>query len=485
MTEIIINKTLFEVRVAILENHSLVEFHIEREKERGIVGNIYKGKVERVLPGMQAAFVNIGEPKNAYLHVSDIKTTLDEYGEPVHFEIPKDKPIEEILKEGQEIIVQVVKDAIGEKGPKITTNITIPGRYLVLIPFKDKIAISRNIEDEEERKRLSEILEGIKPKDLGFIIRTACEGAGEVEMRGDIDYLMKTWKRIEEKTEKVKAPHLLYKELELPLRILRDYRGTGKVKVYVDDEELFDKVRDFVCEYISERSLYTVLNYRGKKPIFEEFMVEEELHKALSRKVWLKSGAYITIDETEAFVAIDVNTGRYTGEKIFEETATKVNMEAAREIAYQIRLRNLGGIIIVDFIDMKEEENRERVLETLKSYLSKDRIKSIVYPFTQLGFVTINRKRTGPSLRDTIMEECPFCGGKGMERGRRTICYDIARKILYMDHKKIKLILSPDLADFFLSEEKEILEALEEKGYHIIVDTSKSLPNWKYTIHPL
>ncbi len=483
MTEIVVNRIPFETRVAILENHTLVELHIERDKEKGLAGNIYKGKVERVLPGMQAAFVNIGEHRNAYLHVSDIKVTLDEYGEPVpldHYHAT----IEELLKEGQEIMVQVVKDPIDEKGPKITTNITIPGRYLVLLPFKDRIAISRNIEDETEKKRLSSILEAIKPKGLGFIIRTACEGAGEMEMRSDIDYLIKTWKAIERRFEREKAPALLYRELELPFRILRDYRSTGKIRIYVDDEKLFEGIRDFICEYITERTSYTVLHYRGKKPIFEEFMIEEEIPKILSRKVWLKSGAYITIDETEALVAIDVNTGRYTGEKIFEETATKVNLEAAKEIAYQIRLRNLAGIIIVDFIDMKEEANRDKVMETLKHHLSKDRVKSLIYPFSPLGLLTINRKRTGPSLKKTLLEECPFCEGRGMEKSKRTVCYEILRKILSLKERKIKLVVNPELAGFLLSEEKEILTFLEKEGYKVKIDTKEDKQIWDYTIIP-
>ncbi len=482
MTEIVINKTPFETRVAILENHTLVELYLERERERGIVGNIYKGKVERVLPGMQAAFVNIGEHKNAYLHVSDARLTMDEFGEPVFSGHHASTRIEDILKEGQDIVVQVIKDPIGEKGAKITTNITIPGRYLVLIPFQSKVAVSRNIQDEKERERLVKSLEEIRPKNMGFIIRTACEGAGKGEMESDIHYLSKIWGKIEERMEKSSSPCLLYRELDLPFRILRDYRGDGKIRIYIDDEGLFDLIRDFILEYISEKSTYTVLHYRGEKPIFEEFMVEEEIPKILSRKVWLKSGAYISIDETEALVAIDVNSGRYTGEKVFEETATKVNLEAAREIAYQIRLRNLGGIIVVDFIDMKDEANRKKVLDTLKNHLKKDRMKPIVYPFSPMGFVTINRKRTGPSLRDTLLEECPFCGGTGMGKAKRTASYDIYRRIMSLGKKKVKLTLHPSLANFILSEEKEILKDLEAKGYKITMDTSFEMAPWDYLI---
>lgn len=422
--EILINITPMESRVAVVENGVLQEVHVERTQRRGIVGNIYKGKIVRVLPGMQAAFVDIGLDRAAFIHASEI--SLRE-GQAV-------ESISALVHEGQSLVVQVTKDPIASKGARLTTQLSIPSRYLVYMPRTAHVGISLKIEDEGERERLKQVVsdcvaqEGIKEAG-GFILRTAAEGAGADEILMDIRYLRRLWEQIGTQIKTVGAPSVIYEDLGLALRTLRDLVGPKIEKIRIDSRETFQKTTQFVAELMPEIA-DRLEHYPGERPIFDLYGVEDEIQKALDRKVPLKSGGYLVVDPAEAMTTIDVNTGAFVGHRNLEETIFKTNLEAATAIARQLRLRNLGGIIIIDFIDMEDEEHQRQVLRTLEKQLERDHAKTNIIGITELGLVQMTRKRTRESLEQVLCEPCVCCQGRGKLKTPETICYEIFREIL-------------------------------------------------------
>ncbi len=405
--KIIVNCDNRATRVALLEQGKLVEMDIERPLQHRVVGNLYKGIVANVLPGMQAAFVDIGLEKNAFLYVDDIFTDWDDESPP-----PARSPIEKLLKAGEEIMVQVIKEPYGSKGARVTGQITIPGRYLVLVPGADYIGVSRRIESQAERDRLRREVEKLKPEDLGLIVRTVAEGVESKVMEQDLQFLVQLWNRISSRFEQKAAPAILYQDLSLTCRIARDLFVEEFSSFLIDNEHEYDKVREIV-EYISPHLVPKVKYYKEKEPIFERYGVDVELEKALARQVWLKSGGYLVFDEAEALTVVDVNTGRYIGRRNLADTILKTNLEAAEEIARQVRLRDIGGIIIVDFIDMSIEEHRRKVIDKLNSVIKNDRTKTYVLGLTNLGLVEMTRKKVRQDLSEYLQQPCPYCGGSG------------------------------------------------------------------------
>ncbi len=405
--KIIVNCDNRATRVALLEQGKLVEMDIERPLQHRVVGNLYKGIVANVLPGMQAAFIDIGLEKNAFLYVDDIFTDWDDESPP-----PARSPIEKLLKAGEEIMVQVIKEPYGSKGARVTGQITIPGRYLVLVPGADYIGVSRRIESQAERDRLRREVEKLKPEDLGLIVRTVAEGVESKVMEQDLQFLVQLWNRISSRFEQKAAPAILYQDLSLTCRIARDLFVEEFSSFLIDNEHEYDKVREIV-EYISPHLVPKVKYYKEKEPIFERYGVDVELEKALARQVWLKSGGYLVFDEAEALTVVDVNTGRYIGRRNLADTILKTNLEAAEEIARQVRLRDIGGIIIVDFIDMSIEEHRRKVIDKLNSVIKNDRTKTYVLGLTNLGLVEMTRKKVRQDLSEYLQQPCPYCGGSG------------------------------------------------------------------------
>ncbi|MGA1862505.1 Rne/Rng family ribonuclease [Deferribacter thermophilus] len=476
--ELIINSTVNETRVAILENGSVSEIYIERHNKKGVAGNIYKGKVVKVLPGMQSAFIDIGLDKAAFLHVADliaeninedllVQNFDDEHSDKDDNEELNGKqhsPIEDIIQEGQEIVVQVAKEPIGQKGARLTTHLTIPGRYLVLMPYHNHIGVSRKIEDEEERERLKEILAEIKPENIGLIARTVSEGSSKKDLESDLDYLLRIWNKLSEKMDKSHAPELIYKDLELLYRTLRDLVTNDISRIVIDNKSDFLKLKTFKREYFPNLDIEIKL-YENSIPIFDYYNIEIEINRMFDRVVWLKSGGYIVIDQAEALTVIDVNTGKFVGKRNFEETVLKTNLEAAKEIAYQLRLRNIGGIIIVDFIDMEKDEHIEKVLQTLNQEFKKDRGKVTVVNISPLGLFEITRKRVKESITKALSENCPYCEGRGFIKSKVTICYDILREIRriapYYEKKKVFVEAHSDVVDYMLNNEKESLDEIE------------------------
>ena len=422
--EILINITPMESRVAVVENGVLQEVHVERTQKRGIVGNIYKGKVVRVLPGMQAAFVDIGLERAAFIHAAEISSREGSAVE----------PISALVHEGQSLVVQVTKDPIGSKGARLTTQLSIPSRYLVYMPRTAHVGISLKIEDEAERERLKQVVadciaaEGIEETG-GFILRTAADGARSEDILADIRYLRRLWLQISSQMQSAATPSVIYEDLSLALRTLRDLVNAKIEKIRIDSRETFQKVCQFVDELMPEVA-DRLEHYPGERPIFDLYGVEDEIQKALERKVLLKSGGYLIIDPTEAMTTIDVNTGGFVGHRTLEETIFKTNLEAATAIARQMRLRNLGGIIIIDFIDMEDEEHQRQVLRTLEKQLERDHAKTNIIGITELGLVQMTRKRTRESLEQILCEPCVSCQGRGKLKTPETICYEIFREIL-------------------------------------------------------
>jgi len=404
-----------EVRVGILEDGKLVEYFVERSAKGPLAGNIYKGKVANVLPGMQAAFVDIGLEKNAFLYAGDVNPeslgSFDEH----HDEWEEKLPIQEMLKPGQEILVQVVKEPIGTKGARVSTNITLAGRYLVLMPRIDYVGISRRIENEEERARLKALAEELRPSGMGVIVRTAAENIGEDDLKAEMDYLKTLWEDIKRKGLYSPAPRLVYRDMDLVERIVRDVFTPEVTRFYINKKEAYERVVAIVSAMAPGLEDKVTLHHSGAD-IFQYFDIPAEIEKALQRKVWLKSGGYIVIDRTEALTAIDVNTGKFTGNKDLEDTVLKTNLEAAREIARQIRLRDIGGIIIIDFIDMNSQEHKKMVLDALEAELKKDRTRTHILGITSLGLVEMTRKKVRQSLDEVLERVCPYCGGKGKIR---------------------------------------------------------------------
>lgn len=461
--ELLINVTPSETRMAMIEGGILQEIHIEREAKRGLVGNIYKGKVSRVLPGMQAAFVDIGLEKAAFLHASDIvpHTECVAENEKKQFQV---RDISELVRPGQDIVVQVVKDPLGTKGARLTTDITLPSRYLVFMPGASHVGVSQRIDSEKERSRLKKVVMNYCDEHGGFIIRTAAEGADEKELAEDAAFLKRLWSKVMERRAKYKTRSTLYGELGLSQRILRDFVGTELTSILVDSRMEYENLRHFTSEYVPELTDKLAL-YEGDKPIFDMYDTENEIQRSLERKVELKSGGYLIIDQTEAMTTVDINTGAFVGRRNLEETIFNTNIEATQAIARQLRLRNLGGIIIIDFIDMFSEEHRKRVLASLESALSKDRVKTNINGFTHLGLVEMTRKRTRESIEHVLCSTCPTCEGRGSVKTVETVCYEVLREITRVnrayDADKFVVYASPAVSDTLHGDESHALAELE------------------------
>ncbi len=444
---IVVNAGFLETRVAVQENNLLTELYLERAGRRSIVGNIYKGVVTNVLPGMQAAFVDIGLAKDAFLYAGDYtaSTGLDAEalaaageGEDVDADVEVEEgeapprearaPIEELLRKGQTVLVQVAKESLGTKGARITSFISLPGRYLVYMPQAHHIGVSRRIRDEQERARLRAAVRALHAPPGGFIVRTNAEGLGEAEFAADVEFLGRLWSQVRDRYEQVKAPAVLHEEMDLTFRVVRDLMSPDVDELVVDSEEVYERCRGYV-ETLVPALAGRLRRHESRTPVFEALGIEKEIEKALRRRVWLKSGGYIVIDHTEALVSIDVNTGKYVGKRDFEQTVLKINLESVGEIVRQIRLRDLGGIIIIDFIDMEVPEHREQVYRALKRALAEDKARTNVLQISELGLVEMTRKRVRQDLRSLLTTRCPACGGSGVVRSDATVAADIARAI--------------------------------------------------------
>ncbi len=423
MNEIIVDVSFDQSRVALLENGELAEIYIERFSNKRTVGNIYKGRVENILPGMQAAFVNIGLEKNAFLYVKDVSGDFDEF-----FSNGERVGIKDVLKKNQEIMVQVVKEPLDSKGARVTTNITLPGRFLVLAPMANYIGISRRIENEEERNRLKEIVCKMKPEGMGIIIRTAAEGKDTEDFKQDLDFLLKLWRNVKKKGRLYTAPRIIYKDLNLVMRTVRDMFTRNIDRFIINNKCEYQRVIELL-ELTSPQLKDRVCYFDGNQNIFDYYKVEAKISSALNRKVWLKSGGYIVIDQTEALTSIDVNTGKFVGSIDLKDTVLKTNLEAAEEIAKQLRLRDIGGIIIVDFIDMSNHEHDRMVLDKLRCCLKKDRTKSNVLGMTQLGLVELTRKKVGKRIDSVLQKPCPYCEGTGRVLSEETVAKKIEREL--------------------------------------------------------
>jgi ribonuclease G len=480
--EILVNVTPRETRVAVVENGMLQELHIERGWSRGVVGNIYKGRVQRVMPGMQAAFVEIGLERAAFLHANDIfrptpvpSASVEEEGG-VAVPPPSPKPITELVREGQDIVVQVVKDPIGSKGARLTTQLSIPSRYLVLLPQSQVIGVSARIEDEAERARLKSLVAELAPNAAqGYIVRTNAESQPSDALAEDIAYLGRAWALVEQLARESPTGACVYEDLSLPLRAVRDLMRRDVEKVRVDSRETCDKLRAFAAQYMPGWSTPNasgaglaekIEHYGGARPIFDLYGVEDEIQHALDKEVPLKSGGYLVIDQTEAMTTVDVNTGSFLGQRNLEETVYRTNLEAAQAVARQLRLRNLGGIIIIDFIDMVDPEHRRQVLRTLEKSLAKDHAKTTVYDFSPLGLVEMTRKRTVESLERQLCEPCHECGGRGMLKTAETVTYEIFREITravrQFEAARLLVIASPKVVARITDEESTAVAELEE-----------------------
>ncbi len=501
--EILINSAPFETRVALLEKQRLIEIFIERTRDKGIAGNIYQGRVTRVLPGMQAAFVDIGLEKSAFLHGSDLYADLGEEflaedgntpievvagtGAPAGKAAPRRPPIEERLKKGQEILVQVAKQPIGSKGARVTALISLPGRHLVFTPSSHHLGVSRRIEDENERARLKEIVESERPPEGGFIIRTACEGLTKREIQGDIRFLLKLWNRIVHKSEQAGAPALLHYDMDLALRTVRDLFTADTHRLVVDNARDHQRILDFV-DTVMPRLKSRVELYDEAEPLFDRFGIEVQIAKALDRKVWLKSGGYIVIDHTEALTVIDVNTGRYVGKKNQEETVLKTNLEAVKTIVEQLRLRNIGGLIVIDFIDMEDHDSQRQVFEAFSDALKKDKARSKLLPISELGLIEMTRKRTRESLMQLLCAPCSTCDGKGHAKTTATIAYEVLRRIQREGAVNPTLIqitvnVHPVVAQFLQQQEDRTLQAMEARlNKKIVVKATPNLTESQFEI---
>lgn len=492
-TEILINATSYEVRLALVEDGRLSEFHMQRPTAKGLMGNVYKGKVVRVLPGMQAAFVDIGLERTGFLYVDDVCVSSDspEFSPCItdcaeNHSRAQGVHIEDILRDGQDILVQVSKDPIGTKGARLTCHITLPCRNLVFIPLTDHIGISRKIEDEEIRQQLKAQIEEIRPKGSGFIVRTVAEHATREELEADMEFLMLLWESIVDRSYHIEAPCLVHEDLDITLRSIRDFFTREVDALIIDDalahEKLLAHVKTFAPFLADKISLY-----KDSTPLFEAYNIEVEISRAIEKKVWLRSGGYIIIESTEALSVIDVNTGRYVGKSDLNDTIFKTNMEAAVEIAYQLRLRNIGGIIIIDFIDMEDDRHREELYTAFKEAVKKDKSRFNILKLSEFGLVQMTRKRNSENLHQLMCEPCHYCSGEGMIKSRRTICYDIFRKITRHARKHkgntITLRVHPRLADLLHNEEEQTRARVEKDiGKRIIVAQAKDLHIEKYEI---
>jgi ribonuclease G len=462
--QILINVTPSEVRAALLENGILQEVHIERSARRGIISNVYKGRVSRVLPGMQAAFVDIGLQRTAFLHVSDI--VRPQNGDESNSELPG---IRELVREGEELLVQIVKEPLGNKGARLTTFITLPSRHLVLLPEGDGVGISARIEDEDERERLRGLVEELIAEaeiDCGAIVRTVAEGAEIDALRADLKFLVKLWSVVQERCSKGKVKTLVHEDLSLPLRVLRDLVSSDVENILVDSEADFNEMQDFAATFLPEVAPMLEL-YQRRRPIFDLHGIEEDIRRALDRSIPLKSGGYCIFDQTESMTTIDVNTGGYVGHRNLEETIYRTNLEAAVTIARKLRLRNLGGIIIIDFIDMEEPGHRENVLQLLEQAMAKDHARHQITPVSPLGLVEMTRKRTRESLQHILAEDCPTCSGRGYVMTAETVCFEVFREIIRQSRQfefdEALVLAHQNVIELLLDEQAAGLAELEEQ----------------------
>ncbi len=471
---IVINADSYETRIAILEDGELAELLVERAEQRRHVGDIYKSRVNAVLPGMQAAFVDLGLPKTGFLHASDLAESLsgledisdlEENGDRRRrrAQIPK---IEDHLKKGQEVLVQITKESIGTKGPRVTQQVSLPGRFCVLMPGVDHVGVSRRIEDRSERQRIKAIISDLKPKNIGLIARTAGEGKGDPDFAADVKHLVKLWQKIDRKAVSVRAPALVHRELEMTASLIRDLFTDEVDDVVIDDKESFGETQAYL-KSVSPELRDRVKLYKGREPIFDHYEIEPQIEKTFERKVWLKKGGYICVDHAEALVAIDVNTGRFTGKKNQEETIFRTNMEAAREIPRQLRLRDIGGIIVIDFIDMEIEANKRAVLDELRKELRKDRARTKAFAVSELGLVEMTRQRERSSLLHYYTEDCPHCGGLGKVPSPETMLVKLERAMRRVSgmgsQKRITLKVNPEVALYFVEQEARRFAELEKR----------------------
>ena len=496
-----------QVRIAILEEDLLTETFVERRGHRGSVGNVYKGRVSRVLPGMQAAFVDIGLERDAFLYVSDVvptdPTSLAETerllrpttvaraegtdSDAVTVEDEPERSIEDLLERGQEILVQVTKDALSNKGARVTTNITLPSRYLVLLPTVQHLGVSRRIEEEEERERLKAVLEELGGNEEGLIVRTAGEGCEKGELAPDLLYLRGVWSRVRSSAGKVGAPTLVHSDLDLALRVVRDFFNEEFKVLWVDSADIYERVVEFLG-HVQPDLIHRVKLDSRESSLFDRFRVEEEIEAALKSKVWLKSGGYLVINQTEALVAIDVNTGRYVGRHSLEDTVLRTNHEAVKEIVRQIRLRDLSGIIIIDLIDMNEQENRDEVFEALAAELEKDRAKTKVLNISEFGLVELTRKRSHANLQRILTRRCPYCYGSGRIKTTTSICLNIRRELLEQVRLKgagreLMIRVHPEIAGALQGEERAIMDELESAlGAPLLIQSDANLHHERYSI---
>ena len=506
-SELIINSRSYETRVALVEDGIVVELHVERDSGRELMGNIYRGRVVRVLPGMQAAFVDIGLGRTAFLYVSDVYRDFSDFermmlnASEANDTLDADKvdeslkqqsnqggfQIEDLLHEGQSIMVQVSKEPLGNKGARLTSHVSLPGRHLVLMPTVNHIGVSRKIEDKEERERLKGIVKEINPGSFGFIVRTVAENTSKDKLEAEMDFLLKLWDNIRDKMEKGHNPDPLYKDLTVTLRAVRDLFTREVDRLIVDSDEEYEKIMAFI-ETFAPRLKYSVELYEGAGPIFDAFGIEIEISRALGNKIWLKSGGYIVIELTEALTSIDVNTGSYVGKRNLEETILKTNLEAVKEIAYQLRFRNIGGLIVIDFIDMEKTSNRERVSMALKGALSKDKAKTNILPMSDLGLIEMTRKRTRASLNRLLSEPCAYCDGRGTLKSPKTICYEIFRDLerdcMHPEEGgSIHIFVNPEVDKILREEEQGSVIDLEKRaGKRIIIIGKEHFHQEQYSI---
>ena len=455
--EILLNFTPLETRVAVVEQGMLQEILIERATHRGLVGNVYLGQVVRVLPGMQACFVDIGLDRSAFLHTKDFPSSQETH----------ERSIQQLVTEGQSLLVQVIKDPVGSKGARLTAEVSLPARHLVLMPFATHVGISQRIDDEATREHLKTIaVEALKAQNLecGVIIRTAGDGQTTDDLEEDLGYLRRVWDNILKEQQTAKAPALLFEELPLTHRMIRDQIRRETDRVLIDSLETYTKLSQFASKFMPELS-HLIQHYQGDRPIFDLYQIEDEIEKALSRQVELKSGAYLVVDQTEAMTTIDVNTGRFVGAHTLEQTVFRTNLEAAVAIGRQLRLRNLGGMVVIDFIDMDDDEHRRQVLRTLERSLDEDPVKTRVIGFNDLGLVVLTRKRSRESLSDLLQEPCPHCHGTGQMKTAETVCYEIFRAVMreYRAYsaEMTTVIAAPTVIDRLIDEESEALADLE------------------------
>jgi len=506
-TELIINTRPYETRVALVENGLIAELHIERETGQELMGNIYLGTVVRVLPGMQAAFVDIGLERTGFLYVSDVHRRLTDMEdamvrqsaaggggdlvarEPAVSEAASNIPftIEELLHVGQDILVQVSKEPIGTKGARLTTHVSLPGRHLVLMPTVTHIGVSRRIEDPTERERLRTIVREMTPDNLGFIVRTVSEGANPEKLHSEMDFLLKLWDTIQRTMDRAVSPALIYKDLAVSLRAVRDLFTREVDRLVIDSEEEFRNITAFI-ENFAPRLRHSVELYEGNEPIFDSYGIEMEISRALENKIWLKSGGSIVIEITEALTAIDVNTGSYVGKRNLEETILKTNLEAVKEIAYQVRLRNIGGLIVIDFIDMERKSSRDRVFTALKDAMKKDRAKTHVLRMSELGLIEMTRKRTRENLNRFLEAPCFYCEGRGMLKSPRTICHEIFRELEResahpFSGAEVCLLVHPEIEHILKEEERDSVLQVEKRiGRRIIITVRRDFHLEQYEI---